>query len=68
MPIKNNRTSVWVDSKYVLGGVLMTLYNYDEVGRISSVSTMHLTRRDAQRIVKAIDLHDDDHAQDELPF
>lgn len=68
MDHRHSKTSQWVETTYVVGGALLKLYNYDGVGRVQSTTTLHIPRRTLQRLLAAIDLHEDDHAQDELPF
>lgn len=68
MDQKSVRTSQWVETKYILGGALLKLYNYDGAGRVQSTTTLHVTRRTLARLITKIDEHDDDAAQDPLPF
>lgn len=68
MDQRHSKTSQWIDTQYILGGALLKLYNYDGVGRVQSTTTLHVPRRTLARLLEAIDRHEDDFAQDSLPF
>lgn len=62
------KTSAWISTDLMRGTALLRIYNYDSVGRVHCVTTLPITRRSLQQLIHRIDLHEDEHDQDPLPF